>query len=88
VIANLGEKDGFAVRIKDGPFCVYISWEKVNAKLPVDYADSPKTTPLKEAWFLIREKGGNIKAAKAGEIELPTAPKWPKSAYLNFCAEK
>jgi hypothetical protein len=88
VIAELGEKDGSAVRIKDGRFGVYINWKKFNAKLPVDYAGSPETIPLEEAWSLIIEKGGNIKAAKAGEMELPTAPKRPKSAYLHFCAER
>jgi hypothetical protein len=80
--------DGSAVRIKDGLFGVYINWKKVNAKLPVEYAENPETIPLEEAWSLILEKGGISKAAKAGEIELPTPPKRPKSAYLHFCAEK
>jgi hypothetical protein len=45
-----------------------INWEKVNAKLPVNYAGSLEMIPLKEAWFPILENGGNIKTAKGGEF--------------------
>lgn len=82
------------VNVKDGRFGIYINWKKVNAKLPPEYADSPETLPLDEAWSLIvekagRESGGKKKTGKAASrIELPPAPKRPKSSYLYFCAEK
>jgi phage host-nuclease inhibitor protein Gam len=88
VIAELGEKDGAMVQVKNGRFGVYINWKKVNAKLPVDYAENPEKIPLEEAWSLILEKGGKPKRAKTPQIELPPAPKRPKTAYLHFCAEK
>lgn len=93
MIAELGEKDGSMVSVKDGRFGVYINWKKVNAKLPPEYADSPETLPLNEAWSLIAEKAGKSgvkqkKGKAASQIELPPAPKRPKSSYLYFCAEK
>lgn len=88
MIAELGEKDGAMVQVKDGRFGVYINWKKVNAKLPVEYAENPEKMPLEEAWSLILEKGGKPKTAKTPQVELPPAPKRPKSAYLHFCAEK
>lgn len=92
IIAELGEKDGSMVKVKDGRYGVYINWRKVNAKLPVEYADNPETLPLEEAWSLIQEKsasgGGRTKQKSTSEVELPPAPKRPKSAYLYFCAEK
>jgi len=94
VIAELGEKDGSMVLVKDGRFGVYINWKKVNAKLPVEYAENPETLPLEEAWSLIVEKGASGKSGSkskksaSSQVELPPAPKRPKSAYLHFCAEK
>lgn len=94
VIAELGEKDGFMVKVKDGRFGAYVNWKKVNAKLPAEYVNDPSSLPLDEAWNLIVEKGGSGKAGnkskKKGksQVELPPAPKRPKSAYLHFCAEK
>ena len=89
VLAELGEKDGSMVKIKDGQFGVYINWKKVNAKLPVEYADNPETMPLEEAWSLILEKGGGSSKKKSKNgVELPPPPKRPLSAYLHFCAEK
>ena len=76
------------MRVKNGRFGVYINWKKVNAKLPVHYAENPEKMPLEEAWSLILEKGGKPKTAKTPQLELPQAPKRPKSAYLHFCAEK
>lgn len=80
------------VRVKDGRFGIYVNWKKVNAKLPTEYADSPETLPLEEAWALIEEKAESIKpdrkSKKSSQVELPPAPKRPLSAYLHFCAEK
>jgi hypothetical protein len=77
VIAELGEKDGFAARIKDSLFGVYINWEKVNAKLPVDYAGSPETIPLEEAWFLILEKGETSRLRKREKSNCQQRPNGP-----------
>ena len=92
MIAELGEKDGSMVLVKDGRFGVYINWNKINAKLPAEYADNPETLPLEEAWALIEEKADNAKpgrkSKKSAQVELPPAPKRPLSAYLHFCAEK
>jgi len=96
VIANLGEKDDSAVVVKNGRFGAYLTWNKVNVKLPSQYIEAPAEMPLDEAWALIQEKAG---AAKQGnkkkkankrlkDPELPPAPKRPLSAWLHFCAEK
>jgi phage host-nuclease inhibitor protein Gam len=99
VLAELGEKDGGKVRVRDGRFGIYINWKKVNAKMPSQYMDNPSELPLDEAWSLIEEKAatmpgttGNTKKGKsasgAASVDLPPAPKRPLSAYLHFCAEK
>jgi phage host-nuclease inhibitor protein Gam len=102
VIAELGDKEGSMVKVKNGRFGVYINWKRVNAKLPNEYDENPERVPLEEAWSLIQEKeaSGTGKAsaksrkAKAPKgqansgINLPPAPKRSKSAYLLFCDEK
>lgn len=96
VLADLGEKEGAKVTVKNGRFGSYINWKKVNAKLPVEYADNPSDVPLEEAWGLIQEKAGSTamkeKKTRNGKsepaVDLPPAPKRPISAYLHFCAEK
>ena len=98
VLAEIGEKDGGKVRVKDGRFGMYISWKKVNAKMPSQYMDNPSELPLDEALSLIEEKAatmpGTIGKTKKGKlaggaasIDLPPAPKRPLSSYLHFCAE-
>jgi phage host-nuclease inhibitor protein Gam len=85
--------------VKDGRFGMYISWKKVNAKIPSQYMDNPSELPLDEAWTLIEEKAatmtgttGKTKKGKsangAASVDLPPAPKRPLSSYLHFCAEK
>jgi len=90
VLAELGEKDGSMVRVKDGRFGMYINWKRVNAKMPAEYYEAPEDLPLEEAWSLIQAKTGSTagKSGKTKSIDLPPAPKRPVSAYLHFCAEK
>ena len=95
VLAELGEKDGSMVRVKDGRFGMYINWKRVNAKMPAEYYENPDDLPLEEAWSLIEAKAGSTsgksgrgkKSGKSKSIDLPPAPKRPLSAYLHFCAE-
>ena len=95
VLAELGEKDGSMVRVKDGRFGMYINWKRVNAKMPAEYYENPDNLPLEEAWALIEAKAGSTsgksgrgkKSGKSKAIDLPPAPKRPLSAYLHFCAE-
>ena len=95
VLAELGEKNGSMVTIKDGLFGKYISWKKVNAKIPLEYLENPSELPLEDAWALLDEKGaGSVMDMKGKKSKtttdswnLPLAPKRPKSAYLHFCAE-
>jgi hypothetical protein len=96
VLAEIGEKDGGKVRVKDGRFGIYINWKKVNAKMPSNYMDNPSELPLDEAWSLIEEKAatmtGKTKKGKStsgvASVDLPPAPKRPLSTYFHFCAEK
>ena len=96
VLAEIGEKDGSMVTIKDGRFGKYISWKKINAKVPLEYLENPSELPVDEAWALLLEKGaGSVVDKKdknrkttADSWNLPLAPKRPKSAYLHFCAER
>ena len=99
VLAELGEKEGDVIRVKDGRFGMYLNWQKVNAKLPAEFYDNPSELPLEVAWTLIQEKAGSSSgkktknASKKGSKSadgpiLPPPPKRPKSAYLFFCAEK
>ena len=95
VIAELGEKEGSQVSVKNGRFGVYLNWKRVNAKLPTQYSDNPAGIPLDEAWGLIQEKAGAPPRKKKGsrggsddDSDLPPAPKRPLSAYLHFCAAK
>jgi hypothetical protein len=100
VLAELGEKDGSKVQVKEGRFGTYLNWKRVNAKLPNEYADNPESMPLEEAWDLLQPKavssgGAGTSTSKSGRskkkstnVELPPAPKRPLSAYLLFCAEK
>lgn len=90
VLAELGEKDGDMVRVKEGRYGVYINWKRINAKMPSEYLDRPEELPIEEAWQLIQEKGPPTKKTtktKSSEPTLPPAPKRPKSAYLFFCAD-
>ena len=95
VLAELGEKDGSMVRVKDGRFGMYINWKRVNAKMPAEYYENPDNLPLEEAWALIEAKAGSTsgksgrgkKSGKSKAIDLPPAPKRPLSAYLHFCAD-
>ena len=93
VLAELGEMNGSMVKIKEGRFGTYISWKKVNAKMPQEYLESPSELPLAEAWALLEERGAGRMAEpktkkSAGSWDLPPPPKKPKSSYLHFCAEK
>mmetsp|Transcript_21685 Transcript_21685/g.62198 ORF Transcript_21685/g.62198 Transcript_21685/m.62198 type:complete len:782 (+) Transcript_21685:1-2346(+) len=96
VLAELGEKDGSVVRVKDGRFGMYINWKRVNAKMPAEYHENPDELPLEEAWSLIQAKAGSTtgksgrgkKSTKSKAIDLPPAPKRAISAYLHYCAEK
>ena len=96
VLAELGEKDGSMVRVKDGRFGMYINWKRVNAKMPAEYHENPNELPLEDAWSLIHAKAGSTagksgrgrKSSQSKPINLPPAPKRPLSAYLHFCAEK
>ena len=94
VLAELGEKDGSMVCVKDGRFGMYINWKRVNAKMPAEYHENPNELPLEEAWELIQAKAGSTAGKGRGKknssqaINLPPAPKRPLSAYLHFCAEK
>ena len=93
VLADLGKKEGGAVRVKEGRFGVYLNWKRVNAKLPPVYESDPPSIPLEEAWGLIQEKAGSTTATKSRKsskpkqkgVALPPPPKRPKSAYLFFC---
>lgn len=96
VLAEIGEKDGSKVTVKNGRFGAYINWKRVNAKLPVEYMDNPSELPLDEAWSLIEAKAGSESSKsvkrkqgkKEPEVDLPPAPKRPLSSYFHFCAEK
>jgi len=93
VLAEIGEKEGNMITVKQGRFGEYINWIKVNAKLPRDYLDDPSKLPLEEAWSLIEEKaatksGKNSRKKKTPKIDIPPAPKRPMSSYFIFCAEK
>lgn len=95
VLAEIGEKEGKMVVVKRGRFGMYIAWNKVNAKIPVEYIDDPSELPLEEAWELIQEKTESM-GSKSGKADrktkdlpdLPPGPKRPTSSYLHFCAEK
>lgn len=99
MLAEIGEKDGSMIRVKDGRFGMYINWKRVNAKMPPEYQDNPLDLPLEEAWSLIQVKAESAasksgrgsksnKKTKSKSIDLPPPPKRPLSAYLHFCAEK
>ena len=94
MLAEIGEKEGSKVVVKDGRFGMYINWKRVNAKMPPEYHESPKDLPLEEAWSLIQAKAGSAATKSRGgktkvkSIDLPPPPKRPLSAYLHFCAEK
>lgn len=101
VLAEIGEKDGSMVTVKTGRFGSYISWKKVNAKLPTEYLDEPSNIPLEEAWTLIQEKAptsngkgeitmnkGKGKKSLSSYKDSPPPPKRPPSAFLLFSAEK
>jgi hypothetical protein len=94
VLAEIGEKDGIMITVKNGRFGPYINWNKINVNLPGEFRENPSEIPLEEAWSMIQEK-----AAKAGDTrstrkkkqprhEIPPGPKRPLSAYLLFAAEK
>jgi topoisomerase IA-like protein len=103
VVAELGEKEGSMVIVKEGRFGRYINWKKVNAKIPSAYTDDPSTMPLEKAWALIEEKkvtppssrgrkgpkpsNSNSKLLPSKDAS-PPPPKRPLSAYLHFCSEK
>ena len=97
VLANLGEMKGSDVTVREGRYGRYLNWNKVNAKLPLKYFESPSEIPMEVAWNAIQEKmatmpaservkKGKSKRAKS-KVALPPAPKRPLSAYLHFCAE-
>lgn len=95
VVAELGRKDGGEIVVKKGRYGNYIKWKTVNAKLPPEFADKPEDLPLEVAWSAIQAKSTKASGKKKGgteskktAIELPPAPKRPKSAYLHFCSEK
>ncbi len=98
VLAEIGEKDGGKVVVKSGRFGAYISWKKVNAKIPTEYLEEPSSLPLEEAWSLVQDKaesmglkvGAKSKKVKnqTSSVELPPGPKRPLSAYFHFCATK
>mmetsp|Transcript_25570 Transcript_25570/g.75404 ORF Transcript_25570/g.75404 Transcript_25570/m.75404 type:complete len:368 (-) Transcript_25570:7-1110(-) len=100
VLAELGDKDGSTVRVKEGRFGTYLNWKRVNAKLPSAYVDNPGDVPLEEAWELIQAKAGSSPSTKRGKkgtkkkkdddagVPLPPPPKRSLSSYLHFCAEK
>jgi Topoisomerase C-terminal repeat/HMG (high mobility group) box len=96
VLAEIGEKEGSRILVKSGRFGMYLTWNKVNAKIPTEYHDDPSDIPLEEAWELIQEKvessgskvAGTKKKQGALSVELPQGPKRPLSAYLHFCAVK
>jgi len=93
VLAEIGEKDGNMITVKQGRFGEYINWMKINAKLPRDYLDDPSKLPFEEAWSLIEEKaatkpGKNSRKKKIPNIDIPPAPKRPMSSYFIFCAAK
>jgi len=95
VLAEIGEKEGSKVVVKDGRFGMYLNWKRVNVKMPPEYQDKPEDLPLEEAWSLIQTKAGSTASQPRGgrktrgkSIDLPPPPKRPLSAYLHFCAEK
>jgi DNA topoisomerase I len=99
VVAELGEKGGSKVIVKEGRFGRYINWKKVNAKIPSAYTDDPSQIPLEEAWALIAEKAGSppssrgrkgtkTSSSKLPSIGLPPPPKRPLSAYMLFCSDR
>ena len=98
VLAEIGEKEGDRVVVKNGRFGMFINWKKVNAKMPPEYMDNPSELPLEEAWSLIEAKmesmGSKVdsKTKKAKNespaVDLPPGPKRPLSAYLHFSGEK
>lgn len=97
VLAELGEMSGSMVTIKDGRFGMYISWKRINAKMPAEYLDNPSGLPLDDAWTLLEGKGAGSQKeetkkrsskASISNWDLPPAPKKPKSAYLHFCADR
>ena len=71
-LAEIGEKDGSMILVKSGRFGMYISWKKINAKIPVEYMDDPSRIPLEEAWELIQSKaetvGKKAKDSSSGEL--------------------
>jgi len=92
-LAEIGEKDGSMIRVKTGRFGDYISWNKINVKLPANYLDDPSQLPLDEAWALIQEKAASSPRKTKGKkkdilADLPPGPKRPQSSYLIFSAEK
>ena len=93
VLAEIGEKNGYLITVKQGRFGEYVNWKTVNAKLPFDYVEDPSTLPLEEAWSLIEAKaatqaGKNTRRKKIADIDLPPPPKRPMSSYFLFCADK
>jgi hypothetical protein len=100
VIAELGEREGGAIEVRDGRFGVYLKWKTVNAKLPAEYLDNPAEVPLELAWASIEQKTADgpskgrsrAKASKTSKsshsLSLPPPPKRSLSSYLHFCAEK
>ena len=87
-VAELGEKDGSMVYVKDGRFGMYINWKRVNAKLPSKYLEKPSELPLEEAWGLIQEKTTAAPRQKSKKKPERNLPKRPLSAYMYFCATK
>jgi DNA topoisomerase I len=98
VLAELGKKDGGKVQVRTGMFGNFLKWKKVNAKIPMEYADNPESISLEQAWAAIQEKASSVLAKptnvanRARKVEPeppgPPVPKRSKTAYLHFCAEK
>ena len=87
-LAEIGEKEGSMISVKRGRFGMYISWKKINAKIPIEYLDDPSHLPLEEAWELIKAKVESGGSKVGGRHKKEKEPKRRLSSYLHFCAEK